>query len=396
MHDHPALVFTALLIFVFGLFSKLSERSPVTAPMVFVAMGILVSPLGLNLFALQAGSGLVSVITELTLILILFIDASLIDPKAFFQDKSVPARLLGIGLPLTMCLGILVGWLIFPDINIWLIAIMALSLSPTDAALGQAVIKSKNIPERVRRWVSIESGLNDGIVLPFLLVCIAGLTAESAGPGVKYWLVYMLQQLALGALIGGLIGWLGGLLVDKATTKGWMNSTFQRLSAGSLALLCFVGAEFFHGNGFIAAFFGGLMLGTKTPEIRKRLQEYGEAEGQQLALLVFLGFALLMVPKALPFWDFKAFLYAFLSLTLIRMGPVMLSLAGLRLGLSTLGFIGWFGPRGIASVLYLLIVVGKTGVEGYERPFAVIVLTVLLSVFAHGLSAVPLANRFGE
>ncbi len=396
MHDHPTLVFTSLLIFVFGLFSRLSERSPVTAPMVFVAMGILVGPLGFQFFSLHAESGLVSVITEITLILILFTDASLIDPKAFLKDKGVPARLLGIALPLSMCLGIILGWLIFPDTNIWLIAIMAFSLAPTDAALGQAVIKSENIPERVRRWVSIESGLNDGIVLPFLLVCIAGLTAETAGPGVKYWLLYMLQQLTLGAIIGGLIGKLGGLLVEWATSKDWMNSTFQRLSAGSLALLCFVGAELLHGNGFIAAFFGGLMLGTKTPKIRKRLQEYGEAEGQQLALLVFLGFALLMVPKALPFWDAKAFLYAFLSLTFIRMGPVMLSLAGLRLGLSTLAFIGWFGPRGIASVLYLLIVVGEIGVEEHERPLAVIVLTVLLSVFAHGLSAVPLANRFGK
>lgn len=206
MHDHPAIVFTALLIFVFGLFSKLSERSLVTAPMVFVAMGIFVSPLGLTLFSLNADSDLVSVITELTLILILFIDASMIDPKAFFKDKNVPVRLFGIGLPLTMCLGIALGWLIFPDMSIWLIAIMALSLSPTDAALGQAIVKSKNIPERIRRWVSIESGLNDGIVLPFLLICIAGLTAEATGAGVKYWFVYMVQQLTIGAILGGLIG----------------------------------------------------------------------------------------------------------------------------------------------------------------------------------------------
>lgn len=395
MDEHPALIFTALLIFLFGLFSKLSERSPVTAPMFFVGMGILVSSLGMNLFKLHAGSALVSVITELALILILFIDATAIDVRSLIEDKAIPARLLGIGLPLTMISGIGLGLLIFPEMNIWLVAIMALTLSPTDAALGQAVLKSEKVPERIRRWVSVESGLNDGIVLPFLLVCIAGMAVENDSAGLKYWLVFMMQQLILGALVGALIGWLGGMLVEKATSMGWMNSTFQRLSAGSLALLCFVGAELFHGNGFIAAFFGGLMLGVKTPLIRDTMQEYGEAEGQQLALLVFLGFALLMVPQALEYWDMAAISYAILSLTVIRMLPVMVCLVGSKIQMPVMAFIGWFGPRGIASVLYLLIVVEELGIIGNERALSVVVLTVLLSVFAHGLSAVPLSNRMG-
>jgi len=394
MHDYPALIFTALLIFVFGLFSKKFEKLPITPPMVFVAIGILVSPVGLNLFTLHASSELVSVISQLALILILFIDASLITPKALFHDKNVPARLLGLGLPMTMCLGIFVGRLLYPHEDIWLIAIMALCLAPTDAALGQAIITSEKVPEKIRRWVSVESGLNDGIVLPFLLLSIAGVTAESSGAGIKYWSVFMLEQLVLGAVIGSVIGWVGGHLVETASSKNWMNSTFQRLSAGSLAVLCFVGAEFFHGNGFIAAFFGGLMLGIKTSATRDILQEYGEAEGQQLSLMVFLGFALYMVPRALPYWDFQAAVYAVLSLTVIRMLPVSLSLKGLRLGTSTIAFIGWFGPRGIASVLYLIIAQDKIGIEGSERILSVIVLTIFLSIFAHGFSAVPLVNRF--
>lgn len=395
MHDHPALVFTALLIFVFGLFSRLAERTIITPPMVFVSMGVLVSPLCFNFFELHASSGLVSVITELTLILILFIDASMLNPRAFFDDKNVPIRLLGLGLPMTMILGFVLGIIFFPEMDIWLVAIMALTLSPTDAALGQAVIKSENIPQRVRRWVSIESGLNDGIVLPFLLFCIAGVTAQTGGSA-GYWVAFMGQQLVLGALLGAAIGWVGGLLIEKAAARHWMNSTFQRLSAGALALLCFVGAELLHGNGFIAAFFGGLMLGVKSEETRVRMQEYGEAEGQQLSLLVFLGFALIMVPKAVPYWDLPVIIYACLSLTVIRMLPVMISLTRTGLDIGTLGFIGWFGPRGIASVLYLLIVAGEIGVSGNERTFAVVVLTVLFSVFAHGVSAVPLSNRFGR
>lgn len=396
MHDHPALIFAALMIFIFGLFSRLSERSFITAPMVFVAVGILIGPLGFGLFELQVNSGLVSVITEITLILILFIDASTINPKQLFQDRKVPVRLLFVGLPLTMVLGILVGWFLFPGMDIWVIAIMALILSPTDAALGQAVIKSETVPERVRRWVSVESGLNDGIALPLILVCIAALSAEGAQGGIKYWSLFMLQQLIFGALLGSLIGLMGGTLVEIMSKRGWMNNTFQRLTSISLALLCFAGAELFHGNGFIAAFFGGLMLGTKTPEIRERIQEYGEAEGQQLSLFVFLGFALLMVPKALPQWDTFVWIYAILSLTVIRMLPVAIGLLGAKLNIATIGFIGWFGPRGIASVLYLLIVVGELGVEGYEKAFSVVVLTVLLSVFLHGVSAVPLSSRYGR
>lgn len=359
----------------------------------FVAVGIAVSPLGLDLFALKVNSGLVSVITELTLILILFIDASTIDPQKLFAEKKYPIRLLFVGLPLTMVAGTLVGWLLFPHFSLWVIILVALILSPTDAALGQAVVKSEKVPEQIRRWVSVESGLNDGIVLPLVFVCVAALTAEGAAGGARYWTTFLLQQLAFGALFGGIIGWGGGRLIEAMSKRGWMNSTFQRLSAGSLALLCFSGAELFHGNGFIAAFFGGLLLGTTTHEIRERIQEYGEAEGLQLSLFVFLGFALLMVPKALPYWDASVWIYAICSLTVIRMLPVALSLTGLRLGRSQVGFIGWFGPRGIASVLYLLIVVGKLGIEGYEQPFSIIVLTVLLSVFLHGFSAVPLANR---
>lgn len=394
MHDHPAIIFAALLIFVYGLFSHLSERSPITAPMVFVAVGILVSPLGLDLFELHVNSGLVSVITELTLILILFIDASAIDPAKLLRERKYPIRLLFVGLPLTMITGSLVGWIMFPHLNLWVIILMALILSPTDAALGQAVVKSNKVPEKIRRWVSVESGLNDGIVLPLVFVCVAALSAEGSAGGARYWISFLLQQVILGAVFGAIIGWTGGRLIEVMSQRSWMNTTFQRLSAGSLALLCFSGAELFHGNGFIAAFFGGLMLGVTTRDIRERVQEYGEAEGLQLSLFVFLGFSMLMVPKAYLHWDISAWIYAMLSLTIIRMLPVAISLAGLKLGLPQISFIGWFGPRGIASVLYLLIVVGRLGLEGYEQPFSVIVLTVLLSVFLHGVSAIPLANLF--
>jgi NhaP-type Na+/H+ or K+/H+ antiporter len=171
-------------------------------------------------------------------------------------------------------------------------------------------------------------------------------------------------------------------------------ATFQRLAAVSLAILAFALAEEFHGNGFIAAFFGGLMLGVQTHEIRERIQEFGEAEGQQLGLFVFLVFGLAAVPRAVGHWDGNAWVYAILSLTVIRMLPVAVSLMGTKLTRYSIAFIGWFGPRGIASVLYLLIVVNELGLPGYERMMSIIVLTVLLSVFLHGVTAVPLSRLY--
>jgi len=397
MNDHPAIIFAAAMIFVYGLFSKLADRSPLTAPMVFVAMGILVSPLGFNFFHLEARGGLVHILTEVTLVLILFVDASTINLKQLIQDRAVPGRLLLVGLPLSMVFGTLAAYLLFPGVDIWLLVLMALILSPTDAALGQAVVKSEKVPERVRRWISVESGLNDGIALPPIFACIAVLSLGVGGSD-KHWVLFLLQQVILGAAIGGLVGWLGGSLVSKFSDKGWMNSTFQRLVSGSLAILCFAIAEHFHGNGFIAAFAGGLLLGasTKSEQILERIQEFGESEGQQLILFVFLIFAMAMVPKSVGYWDMNAWLYAVLSLTIIRMLAVAISLYGKKLGTDTVLFVGWFGPRGIASVLYLLLVVNLLGVEGYERILSVIVLTVLLSVFLHGVSALPLSNRYGK
>ncbi len=398
MNDHPAIIFAALMIFIYGLFSKVSDRSPVTSPMVFVAMGILVGPLAFDYFHMEVRGELIHILTEVTLILILFVDASTINPKQLIKDRAVPIRLLGIGLPLSMALGTLMAYLIFPDLGIWMLLLMALILSPTDAALGQAVVKSEKVPEQIRRWISVESGLNDGFALPPVFACIAALSVTTGAPEEHHWFLFLLQQIIFGAVVGGLVGWVGGTLVEICSNKGWMNSTFQRLVSGSLAILCFVIAEMIHGNGFIAAFAGGLMLGlgTKTSHIRERIQEFGEAEGQQLILFVFLIFAMVMVPQAVEYWDVRAWLYAILSLTVIRMLPVAISLLGRGLNLSTVLFVGWFGPRGIASILYLLLVASVLGIEGYEQILSVIVLTVLLSVFLHGMSAVPFSNRFSN
>jgi len=397
--DHPAviLILGAVLIFCYGLISRLAERSPITAPMVFVAIGILASPMGTGILSIKIDAGVVQIIASVTLVLVLFVDASSISVPALIRERRLPMRLLLIGLPLTMLFGSIAGFLIFQNMAFWVVLLMALILSPTDAALGQAVVTNSAIPERIRRAINVESGLNDGMALPPILVCIAALSEAGTGDrGTDYWINFTLKQLILGPIAGVFVGWLGGLLVDKASRAGWMNETYQRLSSASLAVIAYAAAESMHGNGFMAAFFSGLALGTRTPSVRERIHEFAEAEGQQLALFIFLMLGLILVPVTIQYWDIRAWMYAVLSLTFIRMIPVALSLMGSKLDWASVSFIGWFGPRGIASILYLLIVVGRIGKSGYEYMLSVIVLTVLLSVFLHGISAVPFAHLYGR
>jgi sodium/hydrogen antiporter len=397
MFEVPILIFGALLIFAYGLFSRISERSPISAAMVFVSVGMLAGPLGLDFVELTMTSATARVIAELTLVLVLFIDASTIDLPSLIKVKALPFRLLFVGLPLTMILGVLVAIPLFQGMGLWTICLMAFILSPTDAALGQPVVTSAVVPKKIREAINVESGLNDGIALPPILACVGALSAVAAhAGGIQYWVMFTLKQFVFGPILGGLVGWVGGRLVDRAAERGWMHPTFQRLAACSLAILAFALAEKFHGNGFIAAFFGGLMLGVKTHSVRERIHEFGEAEGQQLALFVFLIFGLTAVPKAIEHWDMQAWIYAILSLTFIRMVPVALSLKGANLSRFSVAFIGWFGPRGIASVLYLIIVVNELGLQGNERMLSIIVLTVLLSIFLHGTTAVPLSRLYKD
>jgi NhaP-type Na+/H+ or K+/H+ antiporter len=395
MTEHPIIAFTALLFLAYGIFSKRAEKSIITAPMVFVTVGIVASFMSLDLLQEGSKAPYVKVLAELTLMLLLFVDASNLNLPRLIKERSLPMRLLGIGLPITMLIGALIALPLFPEEQPWVLLLMALILSPTDAALGLAVVSSDRVPEKIRQTINVESGLNDGIALPPILICLAVLSGNpDESMDTSYWSLFVLKQFVFGPLIGGLVGWLGGWLVEHASSRGWMNHTFQQLASVSLAILSFYLAESVHGNGFMAAYFAGMMLGTRTEKIRDRIREFGEAESQAMVLFIFLLFGMILVPISYPFWDWRALVYALLSLTVIRMLPVAISLIGSGLPKSTIWFIGWFGPRGIASVLYLLMMVLKLGSEGYERIISVISLTVLLSIFLHGITAVPLSKIF--
>ncbi|MFD2200500.1 cation:proton antiporter [Shivajiella indica] len=395
MHDHPLIVFMAAIILVYGIVSKRAEKTIFTAPMIFVLIGLLAGFFGFELLYQGPKAQLVKPIAEFTLILVLFIDGTTVDRSKLFAEKSIPIRLLFIGLPLTMILGFMAAIPLFPQVGILPILLMALILAPTDAALGQAVVTSDKVPLNIRQSINVESGLNDGFALPPILICMAILSEKSnASYDFSYWSTFIIKQFLFGPIIGGFVGWLAGIMIEKASKADWISHTYQMLASIAIAVLSYFLAETFGGNGFIAAFVAGVMLGTQTEIIREKIREFGEAEAQIFIMFIFLLFGLLLVPMSYSNWDWKVLLYAILSLTLIRMAPVALSLYGSGLDIKSIAFIGWFGPRGIASVLYLLMAVIQLGSEGYETIIAVISLTVLLSIFLHGITAVPFSKLF--
>jgi NhaP-type Na+/H+ or K+/H+ antiporter len=376
----------ALSIMAFGLISGRIENSPVTPPMVFVLLGLLVGRWGFGVVPGEIETTLLHVLATITLVVVLFTDAARIDLQLLRREHDLPMRLLGVGLPLTIALGMLVAALLLSGITIWEAALLAAILAPTDAALGQAVVNSPKLPVRIRQTLNVESGLNDGLVLPVVLIFLSFAIGQQ-DKDTGQWLWFVSKQVCLGPLAGLVVGYVGGKLVMWGQRTQWMNHSFQDLSSLGLSLLAFASAELIGGNGFIAAFCAGLALGNTARSVCTCLYEFAEAEGQLLTLLVFMVFGAIMVPDALEHFHWSHALYAVLSLTIIRMLPVAVSMLGIRLKWVTVFFLGWFGPRGIASILYVLLLLEESTVPGKDVILSVVMTTVLLSVFAHGITA---------
>ncbi len=390
----PTVITALALAFLgFGAISARAERSMLTPPMFFVAVGLVLSQTGL--VDASATSPPIELLGELALLLVLFTDASRIDLSALRREQSVPARLLAIGLPLTILAGAWVGGIIL-GLGFWEALIVGAILAPTDAALGQAVVSSPVVPVRIRQSLNVESGLNDGIALPVVLLAATFAGATEGSQETVYWIRFAALQLGLAPLVGIAVALVGGRLISRASRAGWMTESFQDLSALSLAITAYAGAELVGGNGFISAFVAGLTLGNTSRDICTCLYEFGEAEGQLLTLLVFAMFGAILAPQALAHLAPRHVLYAIASLTIVRMVPVALALCRTGLRPASLAFIGWFGPRGLASILYMLIIIEEARLPSSSDMEAVIVFTVLLSMLAHGMSAFPLSQAYGR
>jgi len=394
MIDASVLVI-ALAILLYGLISRRVSDAPVTGPMVFVALGFLLSDRVLGFGDVSMAGAFAGVLAELTLILVLFTDASRIELRLLRREHALPVRLLLIGLPLTILAGTLLGRLLFPAWSVLDAAVLATILAPTDAALGQQVVSNPAVPVRIRQALNIESGLNDGMVLPVLLIVLSLAGATETGGGTGYWVRFAGLQVTLGPLVGVAVGGIGGKLVERAGAQGWMDHSFQNLAALALAFLAYALASLIGGNGFIAAFVAGLTVGNTSRAICTCFFEFGEAEGQLLSLLIFMIFGGALFPRVLDTLDWSTVGYAVLSLTVVRMVPVALSLIGTGVRPATVLFLGWFGPRGLATILFGLLVVEEAHLPTGDAIFSVGLTAVLLSVVAHGATAAPWSRWYG-
>jgi sodium/hydrogen antiporter len=383
------------VLFGYSLVSGRLERWQISAPMVFVAAGMILGPdvAGLTDLELTSETGLL--LAEVALVIVLFADASRIDLRTLRRNRGLPERLLGIGMPLTIALGTAAGALLLTDIEFWEAAMIAAVLAPTDAALGQAVVSSKRVPTRIRQALNVESGLNDGLSIPFLFL-FTGLAVAEAEVSAQSAVGFALEQIGYGTLIGVGVGLAGAWLVEQATEREWITGTFKQLSMIALALSAWALAEQLGGNGFIAAFVAGLTGGRVTEFCSEKILDFTEDEGQLLNLTVFFIFGI----SAIGFLDaagWEIVLYGLLSLTVVRMLPVAVALIGAGLRRSSIGFIGWFGPRGLASIILALVVIEEEPeLPGIETLFAAMTVTVLASVFAHGTSARPLTRVYAR
>lgn len=396
-HSEPRMADLAVFGIVLGLVSLIRQKMrslPITGPMLFVGAGLALGPDALGVLELNLDDETVVVLAELTLALVLFSDAARIDTKCGRHSFALPGRMLAIGLPLTIALGTVVTRMLLTELSWAEAALVATILAPTDAALGEAVVSNPAVPTRIRQALNVESGLNDGLVVPvfaLLLAVVAGSELEGAGSLVGE----AVSEIAIGVGVGVVIALAMAWVVPETKRREWIDEEGFRLVAFGCGLAAFAGAEVLNGNGFLAAFTCGIVARYRLGPSMTKHSELAEDAGQVGASATFVLFGALLIVPAMDAVTPLVVLCALGTLTLGRMIPVAISLIGSGLKRPTVGFLGWFGPRGLASMLFGLLIVADGHVEEADALFGVVVLTILLSVVLHGVTAAPWAQRYG-
>jgi NhaP-type Na+/H+ or K+/H+ antiporter len=392
--DTGVLAVVAACFVLWGLVSGRLERLNVTAPIAFVVLGLAVAHEPLSLIDAQVQASTLRSIAEITLALVLFGDASRVNVRALRADVGLAVRLLGIGLPLTIAAGAAGAAVLFGGVDVWVAALIGAIVAPTDAALGASIMQDERVPARVRRVLNVESGLNDGIATPFVNLFLAGAVAEevahTAGVGGA------VVDLLVGVGVGLGVGLVGAALLRATQRWGWSAPAFRQFAVLGIALGSYAVTIQASGNGFVGAFVGGLAFGSITPAADDHIIGFTDDAGELLSLLVWFLFGAAMIVPAFKHIVWQDAVFAVLALTVMRMVPVGIALAGSGLDRATVAFIGWFGPRGLASVVFALIAFDSLDRSDGNRVLAVGACTVVLSVIAHGITAAPLAARYGR
>jgi sodium/hydrogen antiporter len=383
-----------LAVLVWAVVAERLEHWNITSPMWFVLLGLLLANGAWAPVHISLGSEGVKEIAELALAVVLFGDAATVRLRDLRADAMLPIRLLGVGLPLTIALGTVAAHLLFPSLSWWVCAVIGASVAPTDAALGAAIIEDERVPARVRRVLNVESGLNDGIATPivkfFLVAAVVGTSLETESERGA------ILELVKGVAVGALIGFCGAMALAIARRTGWGGREYRHLAAVALAFSSYVVTVSWHGNGFVAAFVAGLAYraGTRDAADVDDSLEFTHDVARLASMVVWFLFGAVMLP-ILEHATWREFVFAALALTVVRVVPVAIALVGTHLDRATVGVIGWFGPRGLASVVFALLAEEGLAESDATRVIAAVSATVVMSVVLHGATAAPISGRYG-
>ncbi len=392
--DNWNVAIVAALVLAYAGLSRRFERSLLTAPILFVTAGLVVGSELLGWLDLGLGSHAVRALAEATLTLVLFTDASRIDVAALRREIGLPARLLGIGLPLTIVAGTAIAAGVFAGLSWAEALVLAIVLAPTDAALGQAVVTDRRLPVRIRQGLNVESGLNDGICVPLLFIALAIAEADEDAITVHHAVRLVVEEIGWGVAGGVAAGVLGAGVLAVGKRRRLVADEWMQVIPLAAAGLSYGLAAPLGGSGFIAAFVAGLVFGRLQRSRDGAVTYLVDAGGQVLNAVTLIVFGAIALGPALGDVDWRIALYAVLSLTVARMVPVALAFVGLRARRPTVAFVGWFGPRGLASIVFAIIVLEGSALEHVNLVVTTVSLTVGLSVYAHGLTALPLSDAY--
>ncbi len=388
------MVFAAFIL-IYSLMAKRMEKTMISGPFLTVIVGVVLGPLVLNVINLKVGIEGYRVIAELSLALVLFNDAANTDIRGLMKNISIPVRLLLIGLPLTIVFGMIGGLLVFKGFSWIELGILATLLAPTDAALGKAVVTNPSLPSRIRESLNVESGLNDGICVPVLFFLIELFSSRTEGVAFPSGLILFAEEIGIGLIAGLAATFIVDRLVDYSEKHEGISKSWKTVVIIALAFTCFTAAQLAGGSGFIACFTGGLLYSVLNRKYKHELLEAAEGAGDTLSMLTWVIFGSVVVSSNLKFFTWEVIVYALLSLTLIRIIPVLLSLIHSGFSGKEKLFIGWFGPRGLASIVFAIIVF-DVELPHKETIILTAVCTILLSIILHGFTANPFIRKLNK
>jgi sodium/hydrogen antiporter len=377
-------------------FSSRLTSTPVTPAMAFVVLGVLLGPLVLGEVTESPVGTDVRTLAEATLSVVLFADASRVKLGLLRREYTVPLRLLAVGLPLTIAAGAVLAAAIFGGLSTAEVLVLAVLLAPTDAALGQAVVTEQGLPSRIRQGLNVESGLNDGICVPLLLIVLAAAEVEDHAVTGHHAVTIVAEEIGYGIVGGVGAGLCAAAVVVVAYRRGLVTGGWLQVIPVAGAALAYGIAVGLGGSGFIAAFVGGAIFGAIAARESDAASRFSEEVGALLGGITFLVFGAVLLGPALKHVTWEIVLYAVLSLTVVRMVPVAIAMLGTAANWRTVAFLGWFGPRGLASIVFAVIVVQEADLPGATTILLTTYFTIGLSVLAHGLSASPLARAYAR